>query len=65
MPGAAFVAAIAAAAEAANHHPDLKLTYGAVDVSLCTHEDGLWVTQKRHRPGAEDQRDRTRQRAHA
>ena len=44
--GAAFVAAIAEAAEAANHHPDLKMTYGAVDVSLCTHEDGLWVTQK-------------------
>ena len=44
--GAAFVAAIAEAAEAANHHPDLKMTYGAVDVSLCTHEDGLWVTQQ-------------------
>jgi 4a-hydroxytetrahydrobiopterin dehydratase len=44
--GAAFVAAVAEAAEAASHHPDLKLTYGVVDVSLCTHEDGLWVTQK-------------------
>lgn len=44
--GATFVAAVAEAAEAANHHPDLKMTYGAVDVSLCTHEDGLWVTQK-------------------
>jgi len=44
--GAAFIAAIAQAAEAANHHPDLKMTYGAVDVSLCTHEDGLWVTQQ-------------------
>ncbi len=44
--GAAFVVAIAEAAEAANHHPDLKMTYGVVDVSLCTHEDGLWVTQK-------------------
>jgi 4a-hydroxytetrahydrobiopterin dehydratase len=44
--GAAFVAAVAEAAEAANHHPDLKMTYGVVDVSLCTHEDGLWVTQK-------------------
>lgn len=44
--GAAFVAAVAEAAEAANHHLDLKMTYGAVDVSLCTHEDGLWVTQK-------------------
>ncbi len=44
--GATFIAAIAVAADAANHHPDLKMTYGAVDVSLCTHEDGLWVTQK-------------------
>jgi 4a-hydroxytetrahydrobiopterin dehydratase len=44
--GAAFVAAVAEMAEAASHHPDLKMTYGAVDVSLCTHEDGLWVTQK-------------------
>jgi len=44
--GAAFVAAVAEAAEAAGHHPDLKITRGAVDVSLCTHEDGLWVTQK-------------------
>jgi 4a-hydroxytetrahydrobiopterin dehydratase len=44
--GAAFVAAVAEAAEAANHHPDLKMTYGVVDVSLCTHDDGLWVTQK-------------------
>lgn len=44
--GATFVGAIAQAAEAADHHPDLKMTYGVVDVSLCTHEDGLWVTQK-------------------
>lgn len=44
--GAAFVAAVAALAEAASHHPDLKMTNGVVDVSLCTHEDGLWVTQK-------------------
>jgi 4a-hydroxytetrahydrobiopterin dehydratase len=44
--GADFVAAVAAAADAAGHHPDLKMTYGVVDVSLCTHEDGLWVTQK-------------------
>jgi 4a-hydroxytetrahydrobiopterin dehydratase len=44
--GAAFVAAVAEAAEAARHHPDLKLTAGVVDVSLWTREDGLWVTQK-------------------
>lgn len=44
--GAAFVAAVAEAAESAAHHPDLKMTGGVVDVSLCTHEDGLWVTPK-------------------
>jgi 4a-hydroxytetrahydrobiopterin dehydratase len=43
--GAAFVAAVAAAAESAGHHPEVKMTRGVVDVSLCTHEDGLWVTQ--------------------
>jgi 4a-hydroxytetrahydrobiopterin dehydratase len=43
---AAFIAAVAQVAEAAGHHPDVRLTYGVVDVSLCTHEDGLWVTQK-------------------
>ena len=44
--GAAFVAAVAEMAETASHQPDLKMTNGVVDVSLCTHEDGLWVTQK-------------------
>jgi 4a-hydroxytetrahydrobiopterin dehydratase len=44
--GAAFIAAVAAIAEAAGHHPDLKMTNGVVDVALCTHEDGLWVTQQ-------------------
>ena len=43
---AAFIAAVAEVAEADRHHPDLKLTYVAIDISLCTHEDGLWVTQK-------------------
>jgi 4a-hydroxytetrahydrobiopterin dehydratase len=43
---AAFVAAVAELAEAASHHPDLKITNGVVDVSLVTHEDGLWVTEK-------------------
>lgn len=43
--GAAFVTAVAKAAEAAGHYPDLKMTRGFVDISLCTHEDGLWVTQ--------------------
>jgi 4a-hydroxytetrahydrobiopterin dehydratase len=44
--GVSFAAAVAEAAEAANHDPDLKIASGVVDVSLCTHEDGLWVTQK-------------------
>jgi 4a-hydroxytetrahydrobiopterin dehydratase len=44
--GAAFVAAVAEMAEAVSHHPELKLTNGVVDVSLCTREDGFWVTQK-------------------
>ena len=43
---AAFIAEVAEVAEADGHHPDLKVTYGVIDVSLCTHEDGLWVTQK-------------------
>jgi 4a-hydroxytetrahydrobiopterin dehydratase len=43
---AAFIVTVAQVAEADGHHPDVKLTYGVVDVSLCTHEDGLWVTQK-------------------
>ena len=43
---AAFVTAVARVAEVAGHHPDLRITYGVIDVSLCTHEDGLWVTQK-------------------
>ena len=43
---AAFIAAVARAADADGHHPDLKLTYGVIDVSLCTREDGLWVTQR-------------------
>ncbi len=44
--GAAFVTAVATAAEAAAHHPDLTLRYGAVDVVLATHEEGMWVTSK-------------------
>jgi 4a-hydroxytetrahydrobiopterin dehydratase len=44
--GAAFAGAVAEAADAANHYPDLKLTNGVVDISLCPHEDGLWITRK-------------------
>ena len=43
---AAFAAAVAEAAEAAGHQPDLKMTQDVIDVSLCTREDGLWVTDK-------------------
>ncbi|HQU25827.1 MAG TPA: 4a-hydroxytetrahydrobiopterin dehydratase [Acidimicrobiales bacterium] len=43
---AAFVTAVAQVAEADGHHPDMRMTYGIIDISLCTHEDGLWVTQK-------------------
>lgn len=44
--GAAFVKEVADAAEAADHHPDLTLRYGAVDVTLSTHEEGRWVTSR-------------------
>ena len=43
---AAFAGAVAEAAEAAGHLPDIKMTQDVVDVSLCTREDGLWVTGK-------------------
>lgn len=43
--GAAFVAAITEAAEAANHHPDVRLGYGHVDLVLMSHDVGA-VTQR-------------------
>jgi 4a-hydroxytetrahydrobiopterin dehydratase len=43
---AAFLTAIAQVAGVDGHHPEVRLTRGAIDISLCTHEDGLWVTQK-------------------
>lgn len=46
LVAAAFLAAVAEVAEADGHHLDLKVTKGVIDVSLCTHEDGLWVTQQ-------------------
>jgi len=36
----AFVARIADAAEAANHHPDLDIRYRKVRVALSTHSEG-------------------------
>ncbi|TWS19179.1 4a-hydroxytetrahydrobiopterin dehydratase [Tsukamurella asaccharolytica] len=38
--GLELVTAFAAAAEAANHHPDLTLRYGTVDVLLYSHDAG-------------------------
>lgn len=43
---ATFVTPVARLAEAEGHHSDVKLTQGAPDISLCTHEDILWVTPK-------------------
>lgn len=43
--GAAFVSAVAGAAEEAEHHPDITLSYGVVALSLCTHEDGYVITR--------------------
>ncbi len=36
--GLAFVTAVGEAAERANHHPDVTLTYGHVDVKLLSHD---------------------------
>jgi 4a-hydroxytetrahydrobiopterin dehydratase len=38
--GLELVNRIGAAAEAANHHPDIALTYGAVGVTLSSHDVG-------------------------
>lgn len=38
--GAAFVAAITEAAESANHHPDVRLSYTRVDLELISHDVG-------------------------
>lgn len=38
--GLAFVNSIGRVAEEANHHPDVLLTYGAVEVWLSSHEAG-------------------------
>lgn len=40
MKGLLLVERIAALAEAANHHPDITLTYPAVTVQLTTHDSG-------------------------
>jgi 4a-hydroxytetrahydrobiopterin dehydratase len=42
----AFAVAVAEAAGVAGHQPDFRITQDVVDLSLCTREDGLWVTEK-------------------
>jgi 4a-hydroxytetrahydrobiopterin dehydratase len=41
----AFVNRVADAAEAADHHPDIKISYNKVKISLSTHSEG-GVTEK-------------------
>ncbi len=38
ISGLIFMARIAVHAEIANHHPDMQLSYGAVKVTLSTHD---------------------------
>ena len=44
VTGLKFVTAVAEAAEAANHHPDVRLTYPLVELTLISHDVGA-VTQ--------------------
>lgn len=43
---AAFVSAVAGTADETGQQPELRVTTGAVDVTLCTRKDGLWVTEQ-------------------
>lgn len=43
--GLRFVTAVSEAAEAANHHPDVTLTYAHVDLTLISHDAGA-LTQR-------------------
>ncbi|GAA4361220.1 VOC family protein [Angustibacter luteus] len=45
VTGLRFVTAVTEAAEAANHHPDVTLTYPAVDLALLSHDVGR-LTQR-------------------
>ncbi len=40
-----FVNAVARAAEAMNHHPDIEIKYNRVEITLSTHSEG-GVTEK-------------------
>ena len=41
----AFVNRVAAAAEEANHHPDIDIRYNKVRLALVTHDAGNHITQ--------------------
>ena len=43
---AAFITEIAQIADIEDHHPDLRLYYGAVEVAMCTHSGGPKVTRQ-------------------
>lgn len=43
--GVDLVTAVGEAAEAANHHPDVTLTWPFVDLTLVTHDEGNQVTE--------------------
>ena len=45
MTGINFVVAIAKAADAADHHPDIDIRYTKITCSLSTHSDG-GITEK-------------------
>lgn len=45
LPGIQFVNQIAAAAENAGHHPDMRINYNVVSIDLSTHSEG-GVTNK-------------------
>jgi 4a-hydroxytetrahydrobiopterin dehydratase len=40
-----FVAAVATVVGRESRHLEMRLAHGVIDLSLCTREDGLWVTQ--------------------
>jgi 4a-hydroxytetrahydrobiopterin dehydratase len=55
MGSVGFVNRLAEAAEAANHHPDLAITWNRVTVTLSTHSEG-GVTEKDLAMAAEAER---------
>lgn len=44
----AFLNEILPLAEAANHHPDIEISWATVSVTLTTHSEGGAVTEKDH-----------------